>query len=505
MTKASAAFSTSPTGYYQLRIRELKEHTSWLKGLAGLLACATFIALGIAVAPGPLKPITASGNIVHWGGWAMETAFSFLVFQAAVVSFRVLERLFRNPLNQVVKHYPISGQRVLAERSLSAVCESLLWVIPLVGFLLGASWSSGGTGYSLVIVYCLVTAIFHGLVGTALTLVLAVSGDWVKSWFTPVSTQGGAERYAYFATIPAITLAALGLSDLLLKLGVEEFYRMKASVGAWDWTPAAIVIITVVIFLSLGVTLTAFFFAAGRYRRAFTDFHQAMRAPPAGEENWVVSGDFPRSRWTRKLESAFGLVVDRDYHLFTRLHPFLLLGNLFAIMLLTIAAGAWQNDDYLGYLAPAIAALWMGGAMRVVSRLRDIQKDSRCFDQGLISSVVRRRATQCASWLVCSRTLFPLLLGEALVILFTGAPSGILMGGGIATIVTFRHPLDGSVVRRGISIVLALIAASAALSADRYVIDAGHHLVTLGVTLTIILLWGVRGNKLLHTNGDNLT
>jgi hypothetical protein len=333
----------------------------------------------------------------------------------------------------LIRDFPVNGLTAILERLRAAVGESLAILSPALAFFVGVLAADPSQATGLTVVYLFALAILNGFLAFGLTLVIISSAKSFRGWFAfGDEDDSAAGRAAFYSTAPAVVLAIVGICDLFVKLGFEEIFRAVAESGSVAfsnaaWTVFAVVGLLAVVAIVLGVR-------AGRshYRRFLAEFDSSMKIHRRPEE-WVSTTTTPRTRWTRGLALDAGLLSDRKYTEFRRMHPFLLLGNAFAALLLFVAAVVWYDHVFLRFLAPSLCALWFAGALRIHERLRALSVASAELDGGL---VVRERSSQTfqyAAWMVSCRAMVPVALAAALAGLICGQVTGLLVAALVAS------------------------------------------------------------------------
>lgn len=459
-------------------------------GVGGVLlafAITGLVALAVAgyfLAPDASPPIDL-GSHSRWGGWALEAAFTFAAFQAAVISFRVTELLFRDPLSELVRTFPVPTRAVVRERLAVVMRESALFFAPAVVFFLGASIAAMSIPFGLTLAY-LISAIFiNGGIAFGTTLLLVSSSAQLGKWFTGSNGPESASNAAFFASAPAVTLAVVGITDLFLKLGWEEIFASFYRDGSISLTRAAIVVLSVVAITLFGTLIAGMRQALDKYRRLLAEFDRSMFQPPAAED-WVKSESVSRSRWTRTMRPSAGLLVDRKRTEFRRVHPFLLFGNYVAAFLFLVAGVVWRNNPSLHFLPPALAALWVAGALRIPERLIRLSSASEVLDCTLVSRRVSHATTGYAAWVLGSQSLVPLVFASILA----GALFRNMTGIAIACLVTLlieqwlvlrRESNTVTLGRRALPVVTGVAASMAVLSSQAAGVDVWIVAIACGI------------------------
>lgn len=411
-----------PLSYVAVRKR-LSNETSVSLRLLAIAGLAGLAAAGYFLAPHASPPIDL-GSHSRWGGWALEAAFTYAAFHAAVISFRVTELLFRDPLSELVRTFPVPTRAVVGERLRVVMRESALFFAPALLFLAGACAASASIPIGLSLGYLVAAIVINGGIAFGTTLLIVSSSAGIGRWFALSSGPESASKAAYFASAPAVTLAVVGIIDLFLKLGWEEILAAYYRDGAFSLSRAAIVVLSVVAIVFFATLFAGMRQALSRYRRFLAAFDRSMFQPPA-EEEWVASESVSRSRWTRSMSLRAGLLVDRKRTEFRRVHPFLLFGNYVAAFLFLAAGIVWRNNPALQFLPPALAALWVAGAIRIPERLMRLSTASEVLDCTLVSRRVNDATTGYAAWVIGSHCLFPLIIASTAASGLFGNMTGI--------------------------------------------------------------------------------
>lgn len=293
--------------------------TGWL--FYGILMLALF-GLGVWAAPGLLVPPEAT-SVAEFGdrnlvaGWkALEASFWLTAVLSAVLSFRVMELLFRRRDIVVVSLLPLSGEALFFDRAIAATLEAL-------GFALIAA------------AFFLPIAIFHGqnlIAFVAQTIAMAglISTSWITvgviMWFgaqfgdpkarsMPGDAYGGSG--AAFIYGPGAALAGSLMVLLLLQLALGEVLKAGEVTRAFQLGLGIAAAVSVSAMVTArGIFKTSYHLAAAYFREAETvgyeidlDYQNSeMAKPRIGEGLLGKAGALAYRRTVLQMGRRFTLI-----------------------------------------------------------------------------------------------------------------------------------------------------------------------------------------------------
>lgn len=193
---------------------------------------AASAAVGTLLAPQELAP-TRAGNVTHWGGWALESAFAGMVLAAALVTFRAHEILFRSHDAGALRVLPLSPGAVAADRLRVTLSDSLFAGLIVASFVAPALLRPGGELAVASLAFVVVSAACAAFIGFG-----TIAGAAAATAESGVARSRPASSAAAFHMGPGVAFGACAACFLLLKLGFEEPLRQLDGSGAPTMTRA---------------------------------------------------------------------------------------------------------------------------------------------------------------------------------------------------------------------------------------------------------------------------
>jgi hypothetical protein len=221
-------------------------------------AVGAFLVLfaGYTLSPDTLGP-TRAGDVIHWGGWTLESAFYLACLIAAVQSFRILESLFRHREAKVLATLPLRLPGLYFYRLGAAVLETGLLALGAALFLLPVCLNGGVRYFVAALVLLAIAVVLIVVVGFAAQMIAGVADyKYFPDFFASLDkrsggTGGGAAAYLLSpAAALGVNLALL----LLTKLSIDEVlknYGETFSFGITGIARAAAIFLAVVVFVSI--------------------------------------------------------------------------------------------------------------------------------------------------------------------------------------------------------------------------------------------------------------
>ena len=359
------------------------------RALAALALCAG-LALGALFAPHTVAPERV-GNVMHWGGWPLESAFSAMVLVAALMTFRVVENLYRAHDAAALRPLPLSGLAFALDRLRISCSEGALAALVIAAFIVPAASRDGG------LVSTLAALGFITLTGPLLPLlafaVVVRSGT--------AALAGADERSAstsgLYHLAPGVAFGVCAGVLLLMKLGFEEPLRVASEGQGARLTRAFWVAVGLPVagILALGVSSL----------RAYSRRHDSLQAHFVDAENALVraggaelgGSGAAESRVERALGGPAALLYRKDRLQLVRGAAFLRAGTWF-ITGLAVFVG-WASGGTFSALATGMClATWLVVVVSPHRRAVALPGESPYgLADMLCDAPIRRRARRAAS------------------------------------------------------------------------------------------------------------
>lgn len=261
---------------------------------------ALLIGSGWVLSPNSFGP-TRARSIVHWGGWALETAFYLTCAISVLQSFRIMEAFFRQDDARFLATLPTRLPALYFYRLGTALTETLGLSAGAAVFLLPVALKGGPEYYlAAVLLLGLATVLtvaigFAAQMGAGVANYKALPGFFAELDKRSGGPGGGSAAYLFS---PAIALATSMFMILICKMTLDEVF--KANVGGAAFTlpgiakfTAGLVAVTAVgcltwayrLFTRHYPLLFARFFETDLYRiDVGFDYFKRDRRPPRGFE-----------------------------------------------------------------------------------------------------------------------------------------------------------------------------------------------------------------------------
>jgi len=319
----------------------------WLR-MAGV---AAFAPVGLLLQPSKIGA-TQAGNVTHWGGWPLETAFTAMVIVAALLGYAWVDILFRTHGARAFQHHPVHGGALALDRFAVASAVSAPWVLAVGLLTLPGALRAGWTSFGVVATF-IVLSWFLSLAIPPATLLLA---DTQRP-------QTSVPRSGAFIALPGVAFAVVAFMALFLKLGLEEPLRVAFETGIPAWTRAA----SVATFIPCaGAAICAL-----HWLRAFPQRRARMENAFNDAERFTPSGVYEHERelMSRRGWDCRGL-GERERIVFRiirvqcrRSAPFAKIGTFGVAILLAFVL--WAAD---GRIHPTLVFALVGAWIVVVAR-----------------------------------------------------------------------------------------------------------------------------------------
>jgi hypothetical protein len=375
----------------QLRTRRTVAGSRRVTGLGVVIGA---LAVGFLIGPRTLAA-TTSGAVTHWGGWPLETAFALAVLASAVLTFRVVEVLFRTDDAQALDMLPIPGAAYAADRLAVLLRDAGAAALFGTALLAPGLLRPGGDLAAVAIAYL------------AVACLVAVGSGFGVVTLAAASAQDGAtgsRSGAVYHFAPGVAFGVTAALLLFLKLGFEQpFADAARNVAVGGLSRAAQV--------ALGVPLLAALALCAFGARAYSRVHHALQAR-FREADSVTSGRFAErsAAFAPGERDAVTLWTSATRAQLLRRHPLLLPSSWIAgVVGVMIAWGA--GGEVPGTLMAAVGTVWLVWVVHPLRRWR------RLADEGpyslastLPGGAARRTGGERASTAALSQHVWPLLL-----------------------------------------------------------------------------------------------
>jgi hypothetical protein len=363
----------------------------WLVGAAALAA----LGVGAMVGPSTIAP-TQSGAVTHWGGWPLETAFQLAVMAAAVLTFRVVEVLFRTDDAQALDMLPIPGAAYAVDRVAVLLRDAALAAVFGAALLAPSVMRPGGELAAIAILYL-----------AASGLVTVGAGFGVVTLAATSAHEGatGNRSGAVYHFAPGVAFGVAAALLLFLKLGFEQpFADAARNVGAGPGLSRAAQV-------ALGVPLVGSLLLCAAGARAYSRMHHALQAR-FREADSVASGRFAERAQAFAADEGdpTRLWASATRAQLLRRHPLLLPSSWIAGAIGVMVAWGAGGELPAGLMA-GVATLWL---VWVVHPLRRWHRLPDAAPFALASTLPGHRARlaggQSASGKALGEHLIPMLL-----------------------------------------------------------------------------------------------
>ena len=377
----------------------------------GPIVGAAVVALGAGLFAGPdvITP-TQVGVVTHWGGWALETAFVGAVLVACVVTFRVVELLFRAEDAHALRTLPLHGGAVAIDRLRRASAGSTVGLLVVGAFLAPTCLASPAefglvtAGY-LAVASLLVPVVGYGLIVSALVGVVDPTSLAARLTGGTIGGRGAVHHLA-----PGLAFGAVASLLLLLKLGAEEPLRVWVESGQLGMTNAAWLGVGLPLVLAAGTVAVGLSGFAKNFHEVQAALYDAEVPPP--DTGYEYFRNDTRADWVeRRVPPLVAVLYRKDRLQMTRGAPFLFPST---ILVAVIAAFIlWASGDGVVAAGGAGAALgmWLVVVIAPARRLRRLPGEERYGLADMLSpSSAREVARRLAGARLTVRHATPLLV-----------------------------------------------------------------------------------------------
>ncbi len=376
---------------------------------AKLLAVVAAAAAGIGALVGPstVGP-NDLGSVTHWGGWALETAFLGSVLVASVVTFRVVEILFRAQDAHALRMLPLSGPAVARDRFGLALRESLLGAAGVFCFV-SVPLAGSPPAYGVVTAaYLFCAALVVPLAGFGV-IVSAMSATVDPTTLAAKLTGGTVNgRGAVHHLSPGAAFGTIAGLLLLLKLGFEEPLRVFAEAGEASTTNAMFVGVGIPLCLAVATLIVGLLGFGKNFHEIQASLFDAEVPPPDTGYDYFANAEGP-GRVQRSLRPIVAAFYRKDSLQASRSAPFLFPSTIVIAVIGGFAL--WASDFVAPFGVGMLLGFWL---LLIVAPLRRIRRLPGEVDFGLAdmlgSNEDREAARQAAAILLAARHTGPLLI-----------------------------------------------------------------------------------------------
>ena len=394
---------------------------------------------GYFAGPAEVEP-TQVGAVTHWGGWALESAFVGAVLVSCVVTFRVVELLFRADDAHALRTLPLHGRVVAQDRLRAATADAFVGVVVVALFLAPACFRSPPmygviTAAYLAFSALLVPAIGFGLIVAAIVGVVDPRSAAARLTGGTIGGRGAVHHLA-----PGLAFGAVASALLLLKLGTEEPLRVWSESGTAAMTNAGWIGVGTPLVLGAAVLAVGLSGFARNFHEVQAALHDAEVPPP--DTGYEYFRNRTQADWIeRRVPRLVAVLYRKDRLQMGRGAPFLFPSTV----LVAIVGGfvLWASNG--GVLASGAAGTMLGLWLVVVvaphRRLRRLPgEESFGLADMLAGGDPRSAARRLAAARLALQHALPLLLTS----LAAGREAGAVAAGVLAGMAAIVVGLRGS-------------------------------------------------------------